>query len=94
MDSLGTLKLGNPLNDVKRQSKNETYTRQTIVEKVPRNFIFHPPPADRNLHDKLVQPKIEEKIKSLTIRKYLRSYGIPEWALKQVNNNKNVKIVC
>ena len=85
LDSLGTLKLGNPLNDVKRQSTNETYTRHTIVEKVPRNFVFHTA-IDRRQQEKLIQPKIDEKIRSITIRKYLKSYGIPEWALKQVKS--------
>ena len=70
--------------EVKRQSTNETYTRHTIVEKVPRNFVFHRN-IDRRKREKMVQPKIDEKIKSLSIRKYLKSYGIPDWALKQVN---------
>lgn len=85
MDALGTLKLRNSVDDVKRQSTNETYSRHTIIEKVPRNFIFHP--RDYVNPESIVQPKIDQKSKSLSIRKYLKSYGIPDWALKQVRLN-------
>ena len=83
MDALGTLKLRNSRNDVKRQSTNESYSRHAIVENIPRNFTFQP--SDYLRRENIVRPRINQKIKSLSIQKYLKSYGIPDWALKQVS---------
>lgn len=73
-ESLGSLRIGDPTKFVHRQSTKETYTRHTVVEKVPRNFVFH--------QTETSPPKL--KLNSISVRNYCRNYGIPDWVLKQV----------
>nr|XP_018672717.1 uncharacterized protein LOC108950918 [Ciona intestinalis] len=81
-ESLGSLKIGNPELDLERHSMNETFTRHTFVEKIPRNFIFHP--SNGAIEPEAVRKsKLPAKLNPLAVRNYCYSHGIPEWALRQ-----------
>jgi len=80
LESLGSLKIGNPATDVQRHSTNETFSRHLVVEKVPRNFVFHPSIAGGQLSE-------TSSISSRSLKRLSQLYGIPEWALNKVRWN-------
>ncbi|XP_076811766.1 uncharacterized protein LOC143458778 isoform X2 [Clavelina lepadiformis] len=80
-ESLGTLKIGNPLLEVRRHSNRERYNRQTVVEKVPHNFVFHS--QKENDIEKTISAKIREKTNARNSKAFTKDYGLPKWVLQQ-----------
>ena len=82
MESLGSLRIGNPIYHVQRHSTNETFNRQVLTEKLPRGFVLHEPTKPKkNTQDMKIKKSDLSKLE-----KFCAAKDIPRWALAEVNS--------